>query len=340
MSYRRDFIKLSLAAAAAAGIALTALPSFAQGVTLLNVSYDPTRELYVDYNKAFAAYWKGKTGQAVTIKQSHGGSGKQARSIIDGIDADVATLALAGDTDALVKHGGLVNADWQKRLPHNSAPYTSTIVFLVKKGNPKGLKDWDDLAKPGVQVITPNPKTSGGARWNYLAAWEFGKRKFGGDAKAKEFVSKVYKNVPVLDTGARGSTITFVQRGVGDVLLAWENEAFLALKEFGPEKFEIVVPSVSILAEPTVTVVDRVVDKKGTRAVAEEYLKYLYSDEGQDIAGRNYYRPTSDKAKAKYEKQFPKLTLFTIDQAFGGWAKADKEHFADGGSFDQIYSAK
>jgi len=340
MSYRRDFIKLSLAAAAAAGIALTALPSSAQGVTLLNVSYDPTRELYVDYNKAFAAYWKGKTGQAVTIKQSHGGSGKQARSIIDGIDADVATLALAGDTDALVKHGGLVNADWQKRLPHNSAPYTSTIVFLVKKGNPKGLKDWDDLAKPGVQVITPNPKTSGGARWNYLAAWEFGKRKFGGDAKAKEFVSKVYKNVPVLDAGARGSTITFVQRGVGDVLLAWENEAFLALKEFGPEKFEIVVPSVSILAEPTVTVVDKVVDKKGTRAVAEEYLKYLYSDEGQDIAGRNYYRPTSDKAKAKYEKQFPKLTLFTIDQAFGGWAKADKEHFADGGSFDQIYSAK
>jgi len=340
MSYRRDFIKLSLAAAAAAGIALTALPSFAQGVTLLNVSYDPTRELYVDYNKAFAAYWKSKTGQAVTIKQSHGGSGKQARSIIDGIDADVATLALAGDTDALVKHGGLVKADWQKRLPHNSAPYTSTIVFLVKKGNPKGLKDWDDLAKPGVQVITPNPKTSGGARWNYLAAWEFGKRKFGGDAKAKEFVSRLYRNVPVLDTGARGSTITFVQRGVGDVLLAWENEAFLALKEFGPDKFEIVVPSVSILAEPTVTVVDKVVDKKGTRTVAEEYLKYLYSDEGQDIAGRNHYRPTSDKAKAKYEKQFPKLTLFTIDQAFGGWANADKEHFADGGFFDQIYSAK
>ncbi|VTU28313.1 Sulfate starvation-induced protein 2 [Variovorax sp. PBL-H6] len=338
MSYRRDFIKLSLAAAAAAGIALTALPSFAQSVTLLNVSYDPTRELYVDYNKAFAAYWKGKTGQDVTIKQSHGGSGKQARSIIDGIDADVATLALAGDTNALVTHGGLVKADWQKRLPHNSAPYTSTIVFLVKKGNPKGLKDWDDLAKPGVQVITPNPKTSGGARWNYLAAWEFGKRKYGGDAQAKEFVGKVFKNVPVLDTGARGSTITFVQRGVGDVLLAWENEAFLALKEFGPEKFEIVVPSISILAEPTVTVVDKVVDKKGTRAVAEEYLRYLYSDEGQDIAGRNYYRPTSEKAKAKYDKQFPKLTLFNIDQAFGGWAKADKEHFADGGSFDQIYA--
>ncbi|SDD83975.1 sulfate transport system substrate-binding protein [Variovorax sp. CF079] len=340
MSFRRDFIKLSLGAAAAASIALTALPSFAQSVTLLNVSYDPTRELYVDYNKAFAKHWKGKTGQDVSIKQSHGGSGKQARSIIDGIDADVATLALAGDTDALVKHGGLVKADWQKRLPHNSAPYTSTIVFLVKKGNPKGLKDWDDLAKPGVQVITPNPKTSGGARWNYLAAWEFAKRKYGGDAKAREFVGSLYKNVPVLDTGARGSTITFVQRGVGDVLLAWENEAFLALKEFGPDKFDIVVPSVSILAEPTVTVVDKVVDKKGTRAVAEEYLKYLYSDEGQDIAGRNYYRPTSDKAKAKYEKQFPKLTLFTIDQAFGGWAKADKEHFADGGSFDQIYTAK
>ncbi|MDL9997598.1 sulfate ABC transporter substrate-binding protein [Variovorax sp. J22P240] len=340
MSLRRDFIKLSLGAAAAASIALTSLPSFAQGVTLLNVSYDPTRELYVDYNQAFAKYWKGKTGQDVTIKQSHGGSGKQARSIIDGIDADVATLALAGDTDALVTHGGLVKPDWQKRLPLNSAPYTSTIVFLVKKGNPKGLKDWDDLVKPGVQVITPNPKTSGGARWNYLAAWEFAKRKYGGDDKAKEFVGKLYKNVPVLDTGARGSTITFVQRGVGDVLLAWENEAFLALKEFGPDKFDIVVPSISILAEPTVTVVDKVVDKKGTRAVAEEYLKYLYSDEGQDIAGRNYYRPTSEKAKAKYDKQFPKLTLFTIDQAFGGWTKADKAHFADGGSFDQIYTNK
>ena len=340
MSLRRDFIKLSLGAAAAAGIALTALPSFAQSVTLLNVSYDPTRELYVDYNQAFAKYWKGKTGQDVAIKQSHGGSGKQARSIIDGIDADVATLALAGDTDALVTHGGLVKPDWQKRLPQNSAPYTSTIVFLVKKGNPKGLKDWEDLAKPGVQVITPNPKTSGGARWNYLAAWEYAKRKYGGDDKAKEFVGKLYKNVPVLDTGARGSTITFVQRGVGDVLLAWENEAFLALKEFGPDKFDIVVPSISILAEPTVTVVDKVVDKKGTRAVAEEYLQYLYSDEGQDIAGRNYYRPTSEKAKAKYDKQFPKLTLFTIDQAFGGWAKADKAHFADGGSFDQIYTNK
>ncbi|MDM0020164.1 sulfate ABC transporter substrate-binding protein [Variovorax saccharolyticus] len=340
MSLRRDFIKLSLGAAAAASIALTAMPSFAQSVTLLNVSYDPTRELYVDYNQVFAKYWKAKTGQDVTIKQSHGGSGKQARSIIDGIDADVATLALAGDTDALVTHGGLVKPDWQKRLPHNSAPYTSTIVFLVKKGNPKGLKDWDDLVKPGVQVITPNPKTSGGARWNYLAAWEFAKRKYGGDAKAKEFVGNLYKNVPVLDTGARGSTITFVQRGVGDVLLAWENEAYLALKEFGADKFDIVAPSISILAEPTVTVVDKVVDKKGTRAVAEEYLKYLYSDEGQDVAGRNFYRPTSEKAKAKYASQFPKLTLFTIDDAFGGWAQADKTHFADGGTFDQIYLAK
>ena len=310
-------------------------------VTLLNVSYDPTRELYADYNAAFTKYWKVKAGQDVTIKQSHGGSGKQARSVIDGIDADVVTLALAGDVDALVKHGGLIPNEWQKRLPYNSAPYTSTIVFLVRKGNPKGIKDWDDLAKPGLAVITPNPKTSGGARWNYLAAWEFAKRKNGGsDAKAKEFVGQLYKNVPVLDTGARGSTITFVQRGVGDVLLAWENEAYLALKEFGADKFDIVAPSISILAEPTVAVVDKVVDKKGTRAVAEEYLKYLYSDEGQDIAGRNYYRPTSDKAKAKYDKQFPKLTLFTIDQAFGGWAKADKAHFADGGSFDQIYTNK
>ncbi|MET3516789.1 sulfate transport system substrate-binding protein [Pseudacidovorax sp. 1753] len=337
MNFRRDFIKLSLAAGAAAALSL---PAWAQTVTLLNVSYDPTRELYVDYNKAFAKYWKGKTGQDVVVKQSHGGSGKQARSIIDGIDADVATLALGGDIDALVEHGGLVKADWQKRLPHNSAPYNSTIVFLVKKGNPKGLKDWEDLVKPGVQVITPNPKTSGGARWNYLAAWEYAKRKYGSDAKAKEYIGNLFKNVPVLDTGARGATITFVQRGVGDVLLAWENEAFLAVKEFGPDKFDIVVPSISILAEPSVAVVDKVVDKKGTRAVAEEYLKYLYSDEGQDIAGRNYYRPTGDKAKAKYAAQFPKLALFTIDEAFGGWAKADKAHFADGGSFDQIYTNK
>ena len=348
MSLRRDFIKLSSVAAVAAiagGLGFAALPSGAQTakagpVTLLNVSYDPTRELYVEYNQAFAKYWKAKTGQDVTVKQSHGGSGKQARSIIDGIDADVATLALGGDIDALATHGNLVKPDWQKRLPQNSAPYTSTIVFLVKKGNPKGLKDWDDLVKPGVQVITPNPKTSGGARWNYLAAWEFAKRKYGGDAKAQEFVGKLFANVPVLDTGARGSTITFVQRGVGDVLLAWENEAYLALKEFGPDKFEIVAPSISILAEPTVAVVDKVVDRKGTRAISEEYLKYLYSEEGQDIAGRNFYRPTGEKAKAKYDKQFPKLTLVTIDQAFGGWAKADKAHFADGASFDQIYTKK
>lgn len=339
MKNRRNFIKFPVALSLLVGFSLGAVPSSAaEPVTLLNVSYDPTRELYVDYNKAFAKHWKEKTGQDVSVKQSHGGSGKQARSIIDGIDADVATLALAGDIDALVKNGNHLAADWQQKLPLNSAPYTSTIVFLVKKGNPKNLKDWDDLVKPGVQVITPNPKTSGGARWNYLAAWEFAKRKNGGDeAKAKEFVKKLYENVPVLDTGARGSTITFVQRGVGDVLLAWENEAFLALKEFGPEKFEIVAPSISILAEPTVAVVDKVVDKKGTREVAQAYLEYLYSEEGQKIAARNYYRPTNDKIKAEFAQQFPQLELFTIDQAFGGWAKADKAHFADGGSFDQIY---
>lgn len=339
MKNRRNFIKFPVALSLLVGFSLGAVPSFAaEPVTLLNVSYDPTRELYVDYNKAFAKHWKEKTGQDVSVKQSHGGSGKQARSIIDGIDADVATLALAGDIDALVKNGNHLAADWQQKLPLNSAPYTSTIVFLVKKGNPKNLKDWDDLVKPGVQVITPNPKTSGGARWNYLAAWEFAKRKNGGDeVKAKEFVKKLYENVPVLDTGARGSTITFVQRGVGDVLLAWENEAFLALKEFGPEKFEIVAPSISILAEPTVAVVDKVVDKKGTREVAQAYLEYLYSEEGQKIAARNYYRPTNDKIKAEFAQQFPQLELFTIDQAFGGWAKADKAHFADGGSFDQIY---
>ncbi|MES2182993.1 MAG: sulfate ABC transporter substrate-binding protein [Pseudomonadota bacterium] len=339
MQLRRDFIKIPLAAAFATAMALPAMPAFAQTVNLLNVSYDPTRELYVDYNKAFAKHWKEKSGQDVSIRQSHGGSGAQTRSIIDGLDADVATLALGGDVDALVARG-LVKADWQKRLPHNSAPYTSTIVFLVKKGNPKGIKDWDDLVKSGVQVITPNPKTSGGARWNYLAAWEFAKRKYGGEPGARDYIAKLFKNVPVLDTGARGATITFVQRGVGDVLLAWENEAFLALKEFGPEKFQIVVPSVSILAEPSVAVVDKVVDKKGTRAAAEEYLQYLYSDEGQDIAGRNFYRPTGDKAKAKYAAQFPKLDLVTIDGAFGGWAKADKAHFADGGSFDQLYQPK
>jgi sulfate transport system substrate-binding protein len=308
-------------------------------VTLLNVSYDPTRELYVEFNQAFAKHWKSKTGQDVTVKQSHGGSGKQARSIIDGLDADVATLALAGDTDALHDNGKLIPADWQKRLPHNSSPYTSTIILVVREGNPKGIKDWDDLIKPGIKVITPNPKTSGGARWNYLAAWEFAKRKYGGEGKAKEFVKKLYDNVPVLDTGARGSTITFAQRAQGDVLIAWENEAYLLEKEFGA-KFDVVVPSLSILAEPAVTIVDKNVDRKGTRAVSQAYLEYLYSDEGQDIAGKNFYRPISSKAQTKYAKQFPKLNLVTIDQAFGGWVKASKEHFADGASFDQIYAKR
>jgi sulfate transport system substrate-binding protein len=337
MTIRRRLLGL----VATAALASTALGAFAQqSVTLLNVSYDPTRELYVDFNAAFTKYWKTKTGQDVTIKQSHGGSGKQARSIIDGLDADVATLALAGDTNAIVKNGGWIAPDWQKRLPHNASPYTSTIIFAVREGNPKGIKDWDDLIRPDVKVITPNPKTSGGARWNYLAAWEFAKRKYGGDAKAKEFITKLYGNVPVLDTGARGSTITFAQRGQGDVLIAWENEAYLLEKEFGA-KFDVVAPSISILAEPAVAVVDKNVDRKGTRAVAQAYLEYLYTEEGQDIAGKNFYRPAvSAKAQAKYAKQFAKLKLFTIDEAFGGWDKADKEHFADGGSFDQIYTKK
>ena len=337
MSLRRHFIKIPLAAAA---LTLSTVSALAQGVTLLNVSYDPTRELYVEFNQAFAKHWKAQGGQDVTIQQSHGGSGKQARAVIDGLNADVATLALAGDTDALHTNGKLIPKDWQKRLPHNSSPYASTIVLVVRKGNPKGIKDWDDLVKPGVSVITPNPKTSGGARWNYLAAWEFAKRKYGGEAKAKDFVQKLYANVPVLDTGARGSSITFSQRNQGDAFISWENEAYLLKKEFG-DKIEIVVPSISILAEPAVTVVDKNVDKKGTRAVAEAYLKYLYSEEGQDIAGKHFYRPVvSDKAKAKYATQFPKLNLFTIDDAFGGWEKAAKEHFADGGSFDQIYARK
>ena len=310
---------------------------FAQpALTLLNVSYDPTRELYTEFNTAFAKHWKAKSGQDVSIKQSHGGSGKQARAVIDGLEADVVTLALAGDVNALHKNGQWLGADWQKRLPHNSAPYTSTIVLVVRAGNPKGIKDWDDLVKPGISVITPNPKTSGGARWNYLAAWEFAKRKLGGDAKAKDFVQALYRNVPVLDTGARGSSITFAQRNQGDVFISWENEAHLLEKEFG-NKVDIVYPSLSILAEPPVAVVDRNVDRKGTRGVAQAYLEYLYSDEGQDIAGKNFYRPISDKFQAKYVKQLPKLNLFTIEQAFGGWAKADKDHFADGGSFDQIY---
>ncbi|MES0873375.1 sulfate ABC transporter substrate-binding protein [Sinimarinibacterium thermocellulolyticum] len=314
-------------------------PFFAQAANyeLLNVSYDPTREFYKEFNVAFAKYYKAKTGDVVTVAQSHGGSGKQARAVIDGLAADVVTLALAADVDALHDNGKLIPKDWQKRLPLNSAPYTSTIVFLVRAGNPKGIKDWDDLVRPGVAVITPNPKTSGGARWNYLAAWEYGKRKYGSEAAAKDFVRKLFKNVPVLDTGARGSTTTFVQRGIGDVLLSWENEAFLALKEFGEGEFEIVVPSLSILAEPTVTVVDKVVDKKKTRAVAEAYLQYLYSEEGQDLAGKHYYRPTGAAAKAKYASQFVDVELFTIDEAFGGWTRAQREHFADGGHFDQIY---
>ena len=338
MIQRKHFLSTlaALGLLALAGLASAQAPA---PISLLNVSYDPTRELYVEFNAAFAKHWKAQTGQDVSIKQSHGGSGKQARSVIDGIDADVVTLALAGDIDALGKNGGLIPADWQKRLPHNSAPYTSTIVLVVRQGNPKGIKDWDDLVKPGISVITPNPKTSGGARWNYLAAWEFAKRKYGGDAKAKDFVAQLYKNVPVLDTGARGSSITFAQRNQGDVFISWENEAHLLEKEFG-NKVDIVYPSLSILAEPPVTVVDKTVDRKGTRKVAEAYLNYLYTDDGQDIAGKNFYRPISPKAQAKYVKQLPKLPMFTIDQAFGGWAKADKDHFADGGNFDQIYLKK
>ena len=309
-------------------------------VNLLNVSYDPTRELYQEFNASFAKYWKKKSGQDVVIKQSHGGSGKQARAVIDGLGADVVTLALAYDIDEIHNKAKLIPENWQKRLPHNSSPYTSTIVFLVRKGNPKNIKDWNDLVKPGVQVITPNPKTSGGARWNYLAAWAYAlKQRGGNEAKAKDFVTRLFKNVPVLDSGARGSTTTFVQRGIGDVLLAWENEAFLAINELGKDKFEIVAPSLSILAEPPVTVVDKVVDKKGTRKIAEEYLKYLYTPEGQEIAARHYYRPTDKKVAAKYAKTFAKVKLITIDEVFGGWQKAQKSHFADGGVFDQIFSS-
>jgi len=306
-------------------------------VTLLNVSYDPTRELYQDFNAAFAKQWKAKTGETVTVKQSHGGSGKQARAVIDGLEADVVTLALGYDVDALNTEAKLIPPTWQKRLPNNSAPYTSTIVFLVRKGNPKAIKDWNDLIKPGVEVVTPNPKTSGGARWNYLAAWGYALKQPGGnDAKAKDFVKKVFQNVKVLDSGARGSLVSFTQRGIGDVLLAWENEAYLASKELGPDKFDIVTPSLSILAEPPVSVVDKVVDKRGTRKVAEAYLQYLYSPEGQEIAAANYYRPRDAKVAAKYADKFTKVKLFTIDQVFGGWTKAQKTHFDDGGVFDQI----
>jgi sulfate/thiosulfate transport system substrate-binding protein len=309
----------------------------AADVNLLNVSYDPTREIYIALNKAFAAKYKDETGKTIDIKQSHGGSGKQARSVIDGLEADVVTLALAYDVDAIAERG-LIAADWQKKLPSNAAPYTSTIVFLVRKGNPKGVKDWDDLVKPGVKVITPNPKTSGGARWNYLAAWGYAQKKFGSEDKARDFVRDIYKNVPVLDTGARGSTVTFVERNIGDVLIAWENEAYLAIDEFGKDKFEIVTPSVSILAEPTVAIVDKVVDKKGTRAAAEAYFKFIYSPEGQEIAAQNHYRPRDPAVAKKHENAFAKVELFTIDEVFGGWQKAQATHFNDAGLFDKIYT--
>ena len=329
------FFKKIIQGAAAALVLSTA--AHAAEVSLLNVSYDPTRELYQDFNKAFAAHWKAKTGDDLKNKQSHGGSGKQARAVIDGLAADVVTLALAYDIDEIANRG-LIAKDWQKRLPHNSAPYTSTIVFLVRKGNPKGIKDWNDLARPGISVITPNPKTSGGARWNHIAAWGYALKQPGGNEKtAQEFLTKIYKNVPVLDSGARGSTTTFIERGIGDVLVTWENEALLAIKELGPEKVEIVSPSISILAEPPVAVVDKVVDRRGTRKVAEAYLQFLYTDEGQEIAAQNYYRPIDEKIAKKYASQYPKLKLFTVEEVAGGWNKAQKTHFADGGVFDQIY---
>jgi sulfate transport system substrate-binding protein len=323
-------------------LALSALSAFAAGpVKLLNVSYDPTREFYQEFNAAFAKYWKGKAGADVTVNQSHGGSGKQARSVIDGLQADIVTLALSYDIDAIAEKAKLLPANWQERLPNNSTPYTSTIVLLVRKGNPKHIKDWNDLVRDDVSVITPNPKTSGGARWSYLAAWGYALRHNNNDeARAREFVTRLFKNAPVLDSGARGSTTTFAQRGIGDALLSWENEAHLALKEFGSDKFEIVYPSESILAEPPVAVVDKFAAKHGTAEVARAYLEYLYSDEGQEIAARNYYRPRNEKAAAKYAGNFPKLTLFTIDQVAGGWQKAQKKHFDDGGVFDQIYQAK
>ena len=332
---KKTFLALALVSA------LFTSSTYAADISLLNVSYDPTRELYQDFNSAFAKYWLAKTGDTVTVKQSHGGSGKQARSIIDGLEADVATLALAADIDALANNGNLVPANWQTRLKNNSTPYTSTIILLVRKGNPKNIKDWSDLIKPGVGVIVSNPKTSGGARWAYLAAYGDALKHNNNDqAKAKEYITKLYANVPVLDSGARGATVTFAERGIGDVLLAWESEADLVFKEFGRDKFEIVIPKQSILAEPPVTVVDKVVDKHGTRTVAEAYLEYLYSPEGQEIAAKNFYRPTDAKVAAKYARQFPKISLFTIDDTFGGWTKAQKEHFADGGIFDQIYTKK
>src|SRR3569623_1919891 len=326
---------------ALAGLAALALAGNAAhaATTLLNVSYDPTRELYQDYNAAFAKYWKTKGGQDIQVRQSHGGSGKQARSVIDGLDADVVTLALAYDIDAIAEKGRIMPKEWQKRLPTNSAPYTSTMVYLVRHGNPKGIKDWDDLVKPGVSVVTPNPKTSGGARWNYLAAWGYALKEPGGNEQAaKDFVAKLYKNVPVLDSGARGATTTFVQRGIGDVLITWENEAFLSAKEFGEGKVDIVVPSVTILAEPPVALIDKNVDKHGTRAAAQAYLAYLYTQEGQEIAAKHYYRPRLETVAAKYAQRVPIVYAFSIDDVFGGWQKAQMAHFADGGVFDQIYA--
>ncbi|TAK91316.1 MAG: sulfate ABC transporter substrate-binding protein [Aquabacterium sp.] len=339
---RRTFNSLALAALTAVAGVASLVPAVAQAkeVTLLNVSYDPTRELYQEYNAAFAKYWKAKTGDDVSVKASHGGSGKQARSVIDGLEADVVTLALAYDIDAIADKG-LLSTDWQKKFKFNSTPYSSTIVFLVRKGNPKNIKTWDDVVKPGNAVITANPKTSGGARWAYLAAYGYAlKKNNGDDAKARDFIKKLFEHVPVLDSGARGATVSFSERGLGDVLLSWESEVGLIKKEFGDDKFDVIYPSVSILAEPPVAVVDKVVDKRGTRDVAQAYLEYLYSPAGQDLIGKNYYRPTDPKAAAKYAKQFPKLNLFTVDDTFGGWTKAQKTHFADGGVFDQIYTKK
>jgi sulfate transport system substrate-binding protein len=328
-----------MAGASAVALIVSAPTGYGKEIKLLNVSYDPTRELYQEFNSAFAKYWKEKNGDSVTVQQSHGGSGKQARAVIDGLQADVVTLALAYDVDAIAERARLLPQDWQKRLPHNSCPYTSTILFLVRKGNERAVKDWNDLVQSRVSVITPNPKTSGGARWNYLAAWGYAARKFGGDAKAQEFVARLYKNVPILDTGARAATTTFVQRGIGDVLICWENEALLALKEFGADKLEIVVPSVSILAEPPVALVERTAKRKDNETVAQAYLEYLYSDAGQEIAARNYYRPSSEQVAARHAGTFPKVNLFTIDDTFGGWQKAQKTHFNDGGTFDQIQRA-
>jgi sulfate transport system substrate-binding protein len=327
-----------LAIGAAIALAATACAPSGNTVALLNVSYDPTREMFEEFNAAFSRHWEATTGQQVMISQSHSGSGKQARGVIDGLPADVVTLALAYDVDALHEKGNLIPKDWQKRLPHNSAPYTSTIVFLVRKGNPKNIRDWDDLVRSGISVITPNPKTSGGARWNYLAAWGYALRRHGNDpARVRGFVGGIFKNVPVLDSGARGATSTFVQRGIGDVLICWENEAALALQEMGKGDFEVVAPSVSILAEPTVSLVDRVVDRRKSRAVAQAYLDFLYSPEGQEIAGRNHFRPREEAAAARFADRFPKIELFTIDEVFGGWGRAQREHFREGGTFDQIY---